>query len=162
MDPMQWQAHLLEQSVTKLSPKGEAFAARFYETLFAEFPNLMPLFHGTSMKAQHKKLWLTLKVLAQGFRHREELTNTFLELGAKHKAYGVRPQDYDTVRIIMLKTLQEFLGESWSTEMHLAWSMALFDVSQVMLEGAHQTHTCRSKANSAVTHRSRRKKVPGT
>ena len=138
---MEWKAHLLDQSVSQLAPKGEAFAARFYEKLFEEFPNLMPLFHGVSMKDQHKKLWSTLTVVAQGFRHREELTNTLLELGAKHKAYGVRPQDYDTVRVTLLKTFQEFLGESWSTEMHLAWSMALYDVSQVMLQGASPAHS---------------------
>jgi hemoglobin-like flavoprotein len=146
---MGWQAHLLEQSVTTLAPVGKAFSARFYETLFLEFPNLMPLFHGVSMKDQHQKLWSTLTVVAQGFRHRDELTSTLLELGAKHKAYGVRPQDYDTVRVTLLKTLQEFLGESWSTEMQLAWSMALYDVSQVMLQGAHQTPLQeQSKANS--------------
>lgn len=140
MDPMEWQAHLLEQSVKRLAPAGEVFAARFYETLFMEFPNLMPLFHGVSMKDQHKKLWSALTLTVQGFRCRDQLTKTLLELGSKHKAYGVRPQDYDTVRITLLKTLQEFLGESWSTEMHLAWSMALFYVSQVMLQGAKKIH----------------------
>lgn len=141
---MEWQANLLEQSVSKLAPVGEIVAKSFYDTLFQKSPNLMPLFRGTSMKDLHKKFWSTLTFTAQEFRNPEQLTNTLLELGANHKVYGVRPSDYDIVRVTLLKTLQKFLGESWSTEMHLAWSMALFDVSQIMIQGAKQTHLAES------------------
>lgn len=141
---MEWQANLLEQSVSRLEPIGEMVAAKFYDTLFEDFPGLRPLFHGVSMKDQHQKLWETLLVTVQGFRHREQLTKTLLELGAKHKAYGVRPQDYDTVRVTLLKVLEGFLGDSWSPEMHLAWSLALYEVSQIMIQGANQTHLVES------------------
>ena len=148
---MDWQAHLLEQSVLKLAPVGEAVAARFYEALFMEFPDFMPLFHGVPMKAQHKKFWSTLTMTVQGFCHFEQLTKTLHELGSKHKAYGVRPQDYDTVRVTLLKVLEEFLGESWSAEMHLAWSLAIYDMSQVMLQGANQPLSVCNETTNTVS-----------
>jgi hemoglobin-like flavoprotein len=138
---VEWQVHVLEQSMGRLAPVGEAVAQRFYEVLFDHSPDLKSLFQGTSMKEQHKKLWSALRVTVEGFHNPEQLRTTLLELGFKHKEYGVRPKDYDTVRVILLKVLREFLGESWSTEMQLAWSLALYEVSQIMLEGANQTQT---------------------
>lgn len=135
---MEWQVRVLEQTIARLSPKGEAVAARFYETLFEGFPNVRPLFSEVSMKDQYQKFWSTLTITTLGFRFREQLTETLLELGSKHKAYGVRPEDYDIVRITLLKVFEEFLGETWSPEMHLAWSLALYEVSQIMLKGAAQ------------------------
>jgi len=43
------------------------------------------------------------------------------------------------MRVALLKVLEEFLGEEWTPEMQLAWSLALFDVSQIMLQGANST-----------------------
>ena len=142
---MEWQVHLLEESIARLSPVGESVAAKFYEKLFEDFPNLRHLFHRISMKDQHQKLWPTLTMTVQGFRSREQLTETLFELGSKHQAYGVRPQDYDTVRITLLKVLEEFLRESWSTDMQLAWSLVLWDVSQIMIQGAPQEHLAESQ-----------------
>jgi len=136
---MDWQVNMLEKSMTKLAPLGEKVAARFYEALFEEYPSLRPLFHGVSMSDQHKKLWSTLAFTVENFCNSEQLTKTLLELGLKHKTYGVCPEDYQAVRMTLLKILKEFLGEIWSGQMHLAWSQALYKASEIMLQGAAQT-----------------------
>ncbi len=141
---MNWQMDMLEQSMTKLAPMGEKVAARFYEALFDEYPNLRPLFHGVSMSDQHNKLWSALAFTVQGFRNPEQLSKTLLELGLKHKTYGVCTEDYHAVRVTLLKILKEFLGEVWPGDMHLAWSHALNEVSRIMLQGAAQTPTTKA------------------
>ena len=138
---MNWQVDMLEQSMTKLAPLGERVAARFYEVLFVDYPSLRSLFHGVSMRDQHKKLWSALAFTVEGFRNPEQLSKTLLELGVKHKTYGVCPEDYHAVRVTLLKILKEFLGESWSGQMHLAWAHALDEVSGIMLQGANQNLT---------------------
>ena len=138
---MNWQVDLLENSMTKLAPIGEKVAARFYEALFEEHPNLRPLFYGVAMSHQHKKLWLALDFTVQGFRNPEQLSSTLLQLGLKHKIYGVCPEDYHVVRVTLLKILKEFLGDLWSGQMQLAWSHALNEVSGIMLQGAAHTPT---------------------
>ena len=138
---MNWQVDMLEQSMTKLAPLGEKVAARFYEALFEEYPSLRPLFQGVSMRDQHNKLWSALAFTVQGFRNPEQLSKTLLELGLKHKTYGVCLEDYHAVRVTLLKVLKEFLGENWSGQMHLAWSHALDEVSGTMIQGANQNLT---------------------
>jgi methyl-accepting chemotaxis protein len=144
---MNWQVDMLEQSMTKLAPMGDRAAARFYEVLFVDYPSLRSLFHGVSMRDQHKKLWSALAFTVEGFRNPEQLSKTLLELGLKHKAYGVCPDDYYAVRVTLLKILKEFLGESWSGQMHLAWSHALYEVSGIMLQGADQTPTTKASTS---------------
>ena len=141
---MNWQVDMLEQSMTKLAPLGDKIAARFYEALFEEYPSLRLKFQGVSMRDQHNKLWAALAFTVQGFRNPEQLSKTLLELGLKHKTYGVCPEDYHAVRVTLLKILKEFLGEIWSSQMHLAWSHALYEVSGIMLQGAAHTPTTKA------------------
>jgi hemoglobin-like flavoprotein len=93
------------------------------------------------MGDQQKKLWSALAYTVQSLRNPEKLSKTLLELGLKHKAYGVCPDDYHAFRLVLLKTLKEFLGEGWSEQMHLAWSHALYEASEIMIQGANQTPT---------------------
>ena len=130
---------MLEKTMAMLSPLGETVAARFYEVLFFDYPRLRPLFEGVSMAAQSKKLWAALAFTVEGYRHPEQLSQTLLELGLKHKHYGVSREDYHAVQVTLLKTLREFLGENWSDELNRAWSQALQEVSRIMLQGADQT-----------------------
>jgi hemoglobin-like flavoprotein len=141
---MNWQVDMLEQSMTKLAPLGEKVAARFYEALLEGYPSLRPLFQGVSMRDQQKKLWSALALTVEGFRNPEQLSKTLLELGLKHKTYGVCPEDYHAVRVTLLKILKEFLGENWSGQMHLAWAHAVDEVSGIMLHGADQTPTTKA------------------
>ena len=136
---MNRQADMLEKSMAILAPLGETVAARFYEVLFFDNPRLRHLFEGVSMAAQHQKLWSALAFTVEGYRHPEQLSQTLLELGLKHKQYGVGREDYHAVQVTLLKTLREFLGENWSDEWHRAWSQALQEVSKVMLQGADYT-----------------------
>jgi len=148
---MNWQVDMLEQSMTTLAPLGEKVAARFYEALFEEDPSLSHFFQGVSMRDQHNKLWSALAFTVQGFRNPEQLSKTLLELGLKHKTYGVCLEDYHAVRVTLLKVLKEFLGENWSGQMHLAWAHALDKVSGIMIQGADQTPTI--KASTLVMNK---------
>ena len=138
-DQITRQADLLEKSITLLSPRGETVAARFYEVLLFENPRLRPLFEGVSMAAQYRKLWTALVLTVQGYRHPEQLSKILLELGLKHRKYGVNPEDYRAVRVSLMKTLKEFLDEIWSDQLDRAWSQALGEVSKIMLKGSEHT-----------------------
>lgn len=138
-DQITRQADLLEKSMALLSPRGETVAARFYEVLLFENPRLKPLFKGVSMAAQYRKLWSALVLTVQGYRHPEQLSKILLELGLKHRKYGVSPEDYFVIQVTLLKTLKEFLGEHWSEPLNRARSKALEEVSRIMLKGAEHT-----------------------
>lgn len=48
------ETELLEQSFAALAPQGEALAARFYQRLFDNYPEVKPLFKGIAIEGQQK------------------------------------------------------------------------------------------------------------
>ncbi len=130
---------LLEQSVAHLTPRAQAFAARFYEVLLVDHPDIKPLFHGVSMAEQQEKLWSALALTVQTLRDPLQLAASLRQLGKRHEAYGVQPEHYKAVQRTLLVVLEEFLGQTWTHEVDLAWAHALEQISQTMLEGSRDS-----------------------
>jgi|SRR5579863_7894481 len=132
---MALQIALLEKSFQLIAPQGEAFVIAFYEHLFTQYPQTRDFFASTSMKEQHKKLLGALALVIQSLRKPEALASTLKSLGQRHVNYGVRPEHYPIVGIILLSTFAEFLGDDWTTEYHNAWTEAYGVITTIMLEG---------------------------
>jgi methyl-accepting chemotaxis protein len=126
---------LLEKTFKMVAPKGDAIVERFYEKLFKDYPAVKPMFSGTSMAQQKKKLLGSLVLVIQSLRKPEQLTNALHQLGAKHDGYGAKPAHYDAVAVTLLSVLKEFAGPAWTPPVRKAWSDALKAVKGIMLEG---------------------------
>ena len=124
---------LLEQSFAALAPQGEALVRRFYEELFARYPAVKPMFANTSVAEQEKKLLAALQLVINSLRKPAALNKALASLGAKHHEYGARPEHYTAVAEVLLDVMSEFAGESWTDEVHKAWSEALNTVATSML-----------------------------
>ena len=131
---------LLEKTFAALAPQGEALVQRFYEELFARFPEVRPMFANTSVQEQERKLLGALVLVINSLRDPEALVTALTQLGAKHHAYGARPEHYTAVAETLLDVMAEFAGELWTDEVHKAWSEALNTVATTML-AAEQTGT---------------------
>ena len=133
---MTLQIELLETSFQAIAPCGEAFVRTFYERLFTRFPQTRSFFASTDMKEQRKQLLGALALVIHNLRKPEVLTSALRGLGRRHVAYGVLPEHYPIVGIILLDTFADFLGERWTPAYHDAWAQAYEAVSATMLEGA--------------------------
>ena len=51
----------------------------------------------------------------------ELLTTILLELGTKHRNYGVQPSYYPPMGQALLGTLEELLGDKYTPEINDAW-----------------------------------------
>jgi hemoglobin-like flavoprotein len=91
---MALQIELLETSFQEIAPQGEAFVTKFYETLFARFPQTKGFFTSTDMKEQKKKLLGALALVIQNLRKPDVLAAALKGLGQRHEAYGVQPEHY--------------------------------------------------------------------
>jgi methyl-accepting chemotaxis protein len=60
------------------------------------------------------------------------------ELGARHVAYGARPEHYPVVASVLIAALAEVAGDGWRPEYTRAWSDALDVVAGAMLDGARE------------------------
>jgi len=129
---------LLESSFELLKPQAEALVERFYERLFEKYPAVQPMFAHASMSEQKKKLLASLVLVIQNLRKPDALIPALKQLGARHVAYGTRPEHYGAVAETLLSVMAELAGAAWTTDLHQAWSDALNTVATIMLEGAQE------------------------
>jgi methyl-accepting chemotaxis protein len=133
------ETELLEESFAALAPQGEALAARFYERLLANYPELAPLFSGVSIAGQQKKLLASLVLLVQNLHKPDVLKDYLSGLGARHVHYGVVAEHYPMVAENLLAVMAEFAGSLWTDEVKQAWENTLNNVATIMLEAYEPT-----------------------
>jgi hemoglobin-like flavoprotein len=76
-------------------------------------------------------------------RDLEAITPRLRLLGARHVAYGAQPEHYPVVAEVMLASMAEIAGDSWTEDVAAAWAGALRLVATAMLEGAERAEAPR-------------------
>lgn len=115
------QVGLVQQSWKQVLPIKEEAAQMFYRRLFELDPELQSLFKG-DMTEQGRKLMAMISMAVAGLARVETLVPNLEELGRKHVAYGVKPQDYATVGAALLWTLEQGLGPAFTPDVRGAWT----------------------------------------
>jgi|SRR5581483_8996664 len=123
---------LLKQSLDQIIPRKDAFAQAFYQRLFNEFPETVPLFARTDMDRQEKLLMATLAVVVNGLAAGDDVSPPVRALGKRHQGYGVQPDHFDAVGQSLLATLREFLHASWTPELEENWGEAYVALAGLM------------------------------
>jgi len=127
---------LLETSFDLIAPEGDRLMDVFYDRLFAVAPAVKPLFAGTDFRRQKAMLLSALVLVRKSLRDLDAIVPTLHNLGARHVAYGARPEHYPVVADVLIASMAEVAGEAWRPEYQQAWSEAVGVVAGVMLEGA--------------------------
>lgn len=133
---MTLQVELLEKSFAVVAPKGNELVEVFYRNLFADFPQVRPLFAHVQMAEQKKKLLASLQLVVNNLRRPSVLGPALSEMGSRHVDYGTREEHYPAVGQTLLKSLAQVAGNSWNEELNQAWAEAYDAVSQMMIAGA--------------------------
>jgi methyl-accepting chemotaxis protein len=126
----------LETSFDLIAPRGDELMDDFYDRLFAAAPAVKPLFAGTDLKRQKTMLLGTLVLLRKSLRNLEPIVPKLRELGARHVAYGARPEHYPVVGEVLLASMAVVAGPAWTPEFERAWGEAFSVVAGAMIEGA--------------------------
>ncbi|MCG8393664.1 MAG: globin domain-containing protein [Pseudomonadales bacterium] len=129
------QIALVQDSWAKVEGISDQAAALFYERLFTTDPSLKPLFKG-NMEEQGKKLMTMIGVAVKGLDKLDTIVPAVQKLGARHKDYGVKPADYDTVAQALLWTLGQGLGDAFDNETEAAWTAAYALLATTMIDAA--------------------------
>jgi hemoglobin-like flavoprotein len=133
---MSLELEVLETSFDALAPRGDELVEIFYRRLFDAAPGVQPLFAGANMREQRTKLLATLVLLRKSLRDLDAIAPKLRTLGATHVAYGARPEHYPVVANVMLDSMAELAGETWTAQVAAAWRDALNLVAGVMIDGA--------------------------
>ena len=124
-----------ETSFDAVAPRGDELMNVFYARLFAAAPGVRSLFP-RDMTTQKTMLLSALVLLRKSLRNLEEIVPTLRELGARHVAYGARPEHYPVVGAALIEAMAEIAGTDWNPEYTEAWSAAFDVVAGAMVEGA--------------------------
>jgi methyl-accepting chemotaxis protein len=125
----------LETSFDLVAPRGDELMDEFYARLFAAAPAVRPLFPA-DLKKQKSMLLGALVLLRKSLRNLDAIVPTLRNLGARHVAYGARPEHYPVVGATLIASLAAVAGDAWKPEHESAWGAAFEVVAATMLEGA--------------------------
>ncbi|HEX6241321.1 MAG TPA: protein kinase [Polyangiales bacterium] len=121
-------------SFARLEPRGLEFSERFYARLFAVRPELRALFPA-DLREQQLKLVGALELAVENLQRPERLVPLLVELGRRHRVYGVRAADFDSVGACLLTTLAAFDAADWSEDLESAWRASYQQLAAAMLQG---------------------------
>ena len=127
----------LETSFDLFAPHGEQLMDEFYSRLFETAPTVVALFAATDLRRQKTKPLSTLVLLRNSSRDLNAIVPNLRKLGARHVAYGARPEHYSVVGETLMATIA---GAAWRSEHESAWRDAFAVIASAMLDGAKAAH----------------------
>jgi hemoglobin-like flavoprotein len=128
--------HALETSFDLIALRGEELMDVFYARLFEAAPAVVPLFATTDMRRQKAMLLAALVLLRTSLRDLDAVVPALRKLGARHFAYGARPEHYPVVGQALIGAMATIAGPAWSSTHESAWRHAFAIVADAMLDGA--------------------------
>lgn len=121
----------LRASLALVATRKVDVAAVFYTRLFEVAPAVRPMFKD-DMSAQQQKLMTALVQIVEFADRPAKLTRYLAEMGARHAAYGAKPEHYAVVGGALLWTLESILAEGFTQAVRQAWTDAFGAVAQIM------------------------------
>ena len=99
-------------------------------------PEVTPLFAGSNLPAQRKRLLGALALAVENLRRPDVLFPVLREMGKRHAGYRVKAEHYAAVGGALVETFNAFPGPGWTPALGEAWAESYGAISSAMLEGA--------------------------
>ncbi|MXP20672.1 flavoprotein [Gordonia sp. HNM0687] len=124
--------NLLERSLALVDLPDDGLTVRFYEVLFARYPEVQPMF-SRGMRPQAAMLRTAIIAVIDHLEDPQWLESTLGTLGRRHAELGVTGPMYGAVAECMIAAMSEIGGPRWTPEMTAAWTEALTAVASLMM-----------------------------
>jgi NAD(P)H-flavin reductase len=130
-------AEAITRTFSLVNRAGDKAVAYFYGRLFAENPELRPMFPA-AMDAQRDRLFHALTRIVHGLSRPDEMEHYLRHLGLDHRKYGVQAEHYPAVGRALLATLAKFSDDEWTPGAEAAWAGAYGLATQLMTAAAQE------------------------
>ncbi len=132
---MAFDPKIIEDSFEKAKPIAADVANKFYEILWADYPQSIDLFADANMDKQKVALMNSLTQVVDHIRDPEWLTEYLYQMGVRHMQYDTLPEHFDWVGGSLLKAFAHFFGDDWTDELQQNWLEAYQAIAGLMLAG---------------------------
>jgi len=126
------QIELVRDSFNELKPNVEAASELFYRRLFEVAPDLREMFQ-SDIAGQGMRFMSTLGVILDHFDNPDELTPYLERLAQGHAAFGIKPEQFQSMGQALIMTMRETLGDKFADEAATAWEIAYDDLARQMI-----------------------------
>lgn len=126
----------IRRSWMALSRDPDALTELFYDQLFRNAPEVKPLFAGTDLPEQRKKLAAAIGLVVRHAGNLAPVVPALQDLGRRHTTYGVQDAHYDAVGQALIHAIATRLGPDFTTATQDAWVAAYTAVATTMQAGA--------------------------
>ncbi|MET0264185.1 MAG: NO-inducible flavohemoprotein [Duganella sp.] len=131
------QTALITATVPLLEAHGETLTRHFYQTLFKDFPQVIPLFNQSNQAGGTQQRALASAVLCYA-RHIESLDQLgplVATIVNKHVSLQILPEHYPYVGASLLKAIREVLGAEVATDAVIdAWAAAYGQLASLLID----------------------------
>jgi len=118
-------ARILQESLALVEGQAPQLIAEFYDRLFAEHPDVRPLFPDDDhMPGQRDKLLTAIIALVTHYDQPDTLQPALTAMGVRHVGYGARLEHYTAVGQVLLAALRVVAGPAWTPGYERVWRRA--------------------------------------
>ena len=143
------QTALITATVPLLEAHGETLTRHFYQTLFADFPQVLPLFNQSNQSGGNQQRALASAVLCYA-RHIESLDKLgplVATIVNKHVSLQILPEHYPLVGASLLKAIREVLGAETATDAVIdAWGAAYGQLADILIGAERSAYAAQEQA----------------
>ncbi|MFC7393980.1 NO-inducible flavohemoprotein [Scopulibacillus cellulosilyticus] len=117
---------IVKSTAPVLKEHSDEIGKHFYKLLFSKAPELYNMFNQTNQKRGIQQEALAYAVYAAGenINHLDEIKPLVMRIAEKHRALGVKPEQYPVVGETLLQAVKDVLGDAATDEIIDAWAAA--------------------------------------
>jgi nitric oxide dioxygenase len=127
---------IIKSTVPVLEKYGEQITKHFYQTMFANHPELLNIFNHVNQKEgkQQKALAASVYAAAQHIDNLEAILPVVKRIAHKHRSLGIKPEHYPIVGKYLLMAIKDVLGDAATDEIIEAWKEAYGVIADVFIQ----------------------------
>jgi len=131
---------IVKATAAPVAANAEAITTRMYEILFANHPEVKPMFENADSD-QHKKLAAAVSAYAANIDNLGALSKAVEKMAATHVKVKVKPEHYPIVGVSLLSAIKDVLGDAATDEVIEAWKEAYFFLADILIAREKELYT---------------------
>lgn len=130
---------LIRECFELLKPILDQIVNRFYDNLFLDYPQTKQILTKYDLEKQKKVLLNSLITIIDNLENKDYLSKFFTELNENLQKLPITNLHFDWAAQTFLKTLAQFLGRSWSSDLSHEWGNVFRLIANTLKQGADIT-----------------------